>query len=230
MIAVAGAHRLDDAGLALWLLPGRAVWWPAAETLFVADLHFGKAATFRRAGLAVPQGSTADNLARLTHLLSSTGARQLVFLGDLLHARSGRSDALWQALASWRAAHPAVHMVLVRGNHDRHAGDPPAALGMELVEEPWAPLPGAPLLGCHHPQRVVGHLVLAGHVHPAVRVWGAGRDSLRLPCFVHSAGQLLLPAFGAFTGSAPTRWPADARCFAIADEHVLQVPRTRREI
>ena len=112
-MAVPGAHRLEAAGLSLWLLPGRAVWWPAAGTLFVADLHFGKAATFRRAGLAVPEGTTADNLARLTHLLGSTGAHQLVFLGDLLHARSGRGDALWRALGDWRRAHAAVRMVLV---------------------------------------------------------------------------------------------------------------------
>ena len=229
-MAVPGAHRLEAAGLSLWLLPGRAVWWPAAGTLFVADLHFGKAATFRRAGLAVPEGTTADNLARLTHLLGSTGAHQLVFLGDLLHARSGRGDALWRALGDWRGAHAAVRMVLVRGNHDRHAGDPPAALGVAMVEEPWAPLPSAPLLGCHHPHRVAGNLVLAGHLHPTVNVWGGARDSLRLPCFVHTDGQLLLPAFGAFTGSAPTRWPQDAQCFAIADERVLEVPSARRGV
>jgi len=208
-MAVPGAHRLEAAGLSLWLLPGRAVWWPAAGTLFVADLHFGKAATFRRAGLAVPEGTTADNLARLTHLLGSTGAHQLVFLGDLLHARSGRGDALWRALGDWRGAH---------------------AAGVAMVEEPWAPLPSAPLLGCHHPHRVAGNLVLAGHLHPTVKVWGGARDSLRLPCFVHTDGQLLLPAFGAFTGSAPTRWPQDAQCFAIADERVLEVPAARRGV
>ena len=224
----AGAFLLEDGGESLWLLPGRAVWWPAAQALFVADLHFGKAATFRRAGQPVPQGTTADNLTRLTALLHDTGARHLIFLGDLLHAASGRSDALWQALADWRAAHAAVRITLVRGNHDRHAGDPPAALGIELVDEPWAPLASAAVLGCHHPQSVAGALVLAGHLHPTVRVWGSGRDSLRLPCFVQTPGRLLLPAFGAFTGTAPTRWPADAQCFAATPEGVVRVPFSLR--
>lgn len=223
-----GGLLLQHDALQLWLLPGRAVWWPAAGALFVADLHFGKAAAFRRAGQAVPRGTTADNLARLDALLHDTGAQHLIFLGDLLHARSGRSDALWQALGEWRAAHGALRMTLVRGNHDLHAGDPPAALGVELVDEPWAPLPGAPLLGCHHPQRVAGALVLAGHLHPTVRVGGVGRDSLRLPCFVHAAGALLLPAFGAFTGTAPTRWPVDADCYAVAGEQVLRIPAALR--
>ena len=222
---------MEDAGQHLWLLPGRAVWWPAASTLFVADLHFGKAAAFRRAGQAVPGGTTADNLARLSALLRQTGAQHLVFLGDLLHARSGRSDPLWLALGEWRAAHAAVRMTLVRGNHDHHAGDPPAALDMERVDEPWAPLPGAPIWGCHHPQRIPAALVLAGHLHPTVRVGGrrgGGHDSMRLPCFVHAAGQLLLPAFGAFTGTAPTRWAADSECFAIAGEQVVRIPPALR--
>ena len=223
-----GGVLLEDASLQLWLLPGRAVWWPDAQALFVADLHFGKAATFRRAGQPVPPGTTADNLARLTVLLTETNAQHLCFLGDLLHARSGRSDALWDALGDWRAAHAAVRMTLVRGNHDQHAGDPPAGLNIELVDEPWAPLPGSPLRGCHHPQPVAGALVLAGHLHPTVRVQGGGRDSFRLPAFVQSPGQLLLPAFGAFTGTAPTRWPADAECFAVAADQVVRIPYALR--
>lgn len=223
-----GGFLLEEEGLRLWLLPGRAVWWPVAQALFVADLHFGKAATFRRAGQPVPQGTTADNLARLTALLTETGARQLCFLGDLLHARSGRSDALWQALGEWRVAHAAVRMTLVRGNHEQHAGDPPAVLDIDLVDEPWSPLPGTPLRGCHHPQQVAGALVLAGHLHPTVRVRGSGRDSFRLPCFVYSPSQLMLPAFGAFTGTAPFRWSADAECYATTADQVLKIPFTGR--
>ena len=59
----AGAQAITlPGGTALWLLPQRAVWWPAARTAFVADVHFGKAATFRRAGQPVPHGTTAANL------------------------------------------------------------------------------------------------------------------------------------------------------------------------
>ena len=62
----AGACPLTlPCGTVLWLLPGRAVWWPQARSLFVADVHFGKAASFRHAGQPVPTGTTADNIARL---------------------------------------------------------------------------------------------------------------------------------------------------------------------
>ncbi len=222
-----GAHQLLTHGLNLWLLPGRAVWWPQADMLFVADLHFGKASTFRRAGLPVPQGTTQDNLQRLAVLIEQTQARHLVFLGDLLHARSGADAALWRALAHWHALHADTAMTLVRGNHDLHAGDPPAALGIALVDEPWRPVPGAALAGCHHPQSVVGTLALAGHLHPTAQLFGSGRDRLRVPCFVLQGDQLILPAFGAFTGTAPTRWPADTRLFAVGGEQVHALP-TRR--
>lgn len=55
-----GPHDLviQCAGEAVWLLPERALWWPAQRMLMVADAHFGKAATFRARGVPVPAGST----------------------------------------------------------------------------------------------------------------------------------------------------------------------------
>lgn len=221
----AGACPLTlPCGTLLWLLPERAVWWPAAGSVFVADVHFGKAAAFRRAGQPVPRGTTAGNLARLDAVLAATGARRLVFLGDFLHARSGAEEGLWAQLRPWRARHAAVQMTLVRGNHDRHAGDPPAQLAMALVDEPWPPVPGAPVLACHHPQAVAGHTVLAGHWHPVVRLRGRAHDTLSAPCFGWGDGQLVLPAFGAFTGASPVALPRHWRQFAAAPGQVVHVP------
>jgi len=210
-------------GTALRLLPQRAVWWPAAGLAFVADVHFGKAAAFRRAGQPVPHGTTADNLARLDALLAATGARHLVFLGDFLHARGGAGEPLWRQLRPWRERHAGVRMTLVRGNHDLHAGDPPPALGIALADEPWRPVDGAPVLACHHPQTAAGATVLAGHLHPTVTLFGRARDAVRLPCFAWTPGLLVLPAFGAFTGaSGPSATPL-ARRFAIVGDRVLAV-------
>lgn len=224
-----GAYALHSHGLDLVLLPGRAVWCPSESRVFVADLHLGKASTFRRASLPVPGGTTRNNLQRLSSLLTQTRAQHLVFLGDLLHARSGADAALWNAVSQWRSLHPSVTLTLVRGNHDWHAGDPPASLGIALVDEPWQPVPDAPLFGYHHPQTVDGGLALAGHLHPTAQVYGPGRDRLRVPCFVLHEGQLVLPAFGAFTGTAPIRWPAQARLYALTAECVLPLPQSARQ-
>jgi DNA ligase-associated metallophosphoesterase len=183
------------AGEILHLLPERALWWPAQRTLFIADLHLGKAATYRALGQPVPGGSTRENLARLDGLIARHAPRRIVFLGDFLHAAQART--VLGAVAAWRASHEDIAMTLVRGNHDSRAGDPPAALAIDLVDEPW--LLG-PFACCHHPQSHPTHFVLAGHLHPVCRLQGRGRDSLRLPCFVSEPDHAILPAFGEFTG------------------------------
>lgn len=197
-------------GVCLLPLAEQALWWPLARTLFVADVHLGKAATFRARGLPVPTGTTRDNLERLSAVLARTGADRLVVLGDFLHAAEAHTPALLAQLAHWRRARAGLGLTLVRGNHDRHAGELPASLDITVVDEPHVPYAGVPLACCHHPQWVPGHTVLAGHVHPAVVLRGRGRDALRLPAFSHEAGLLLLPSFGDFTG-AHTLAPAPGR-------------------
>ena len=71
-----------------------------------------------------------------TQLLSRTGARALVFLGDLLHARHSHAAPLERVFGAWRAQHAQVAMTLVRGNHDDRAGDPVPQWAIRVVDEP----------------------------------------------------------------------------------------------
>lgn len=218
----AGAQIVEIAGETLWLLPEHAVWWPRAAMLLVADVHLGKAAAFRALGQPVPHGTTADNLARLADLVRRYPARELVFLGDFLHARAARTAAVLLALHDWRRAMPSrVHCTLVRGNHDAHAGDPPEGLGIEVVAEP---LIVAPFALCHTPGASPHGYVMAGHLHPACVLRGAGADSLRLPCFVVAPHGMILPAFGAFTGHATMRAGAGERLYAVGGGRVWALP------
>ena len=209
------------AGVDVHLLPGRALWWPAERTLFIADLHLGKAATYRALGQPVPGGTTQENLARLTALISEHAPLHVVFLGDFLHAAAARTHEVLAALDAWRERHALIALTLVRGNHDSRAGDPPASLRIEVVNEPY--LLG-PFALCHHPQLHATHFVLAGHVPPVCRLSGRGRDSLRLPCFMAEARQAILPAFGEFTGG----WMVDAepgrRLYPVGGEVVWCLP------
>ncbi|MEK9774882.1 MAG: DEAD/DEAH box helicase, partial [Quisquiliibacterium sp.] len=63
------ALRLEHAGVCLTLLPQRAVLIEHERALLVSDLHLGKAATFRKLGVPVPEGTTLATLARLDALL-----------------------------------------------------------------------------------------------------------------------------------------------------------------
>ena len=214
----------------LTLLPERAVWREASRTLFVADVHIGKAATFRAAGLPAPAGTTRENLSRLTRssrrfrragwscsAISFTPARPTArrpYARSLLGGRGGaaRSDAGR------------------RQPRQRAPARPPVELDLELVEPPFA----CDGVECrHHPLAEPdedGPLVLAGHLHPAARLGGPAHDSLRAPCFVMRGRQLILPAFGEFTGAATT-W-ADAEtslCVAAGGRLVyVQAPPARR--
>jgi DNA ligase-associated metallophosphoesterase len=207
------------AGERVVLMPERALFRPATGQLLIADAHWGKAATFRAAGIAVPGGTTAEGLERMDSALAYTGAREIVFLGDLFHARQGKSAAVLAAVRAWRARHPALRLVLVRGNHDRGAGDPPLDLGFDVVDPPR---PSPPFVYAHHPDPHPGGYVLAGHVHPAVVLRGPGRMRERLPCFHFGARVGVLPAFGAFTGTANvTPQPGD-HLYVVAHDEVLR--------
>lgn len=82
--------KLSLAGESVELMAEKALWWPAARTLFIADLHLGKAASFRALGQPVPSGTTQDNLDRLSALIDRHAAARLVFLGDFLHAAAAQ--------------------------------------------------------------------------------------------------------------------------------------------
>ena len=209
----AGSLAAVIAGERVTLFAERALYWPRERTLFVADVHLGKAAAFRAGGVPLPRGATAADLARLARLCAKTQARRLVVLGDFLHARSGRVPALDAAFLQWRAAHGDVDLVLVRGNHDANAGDPPADWRVTCVGEPH-PLP--PFLACHAPARPSSGYALCGHVHPGIRVSGAGDESARLPCFVLGRRRAILPAFGRLTGLALVTPAAEETIVAIA--------------
>jgi DNA ligase-associated metallophosphoesterase len=216
---------VDVHGQPLQLSAQRAAFDPQLKSLFVADAHFGKDAVFRAHGVPVPSGSTTDDLARLDALLDAYHAESIVFLGDLLHGRESLAGATIDALIEWRARHASVRIVMVEGNHDRHAGRLPPALGVETVPEPWVHGPWAL---CHYPRVVDGAYALAGHEHP-VYVIASRSDAVRVPCFRFSARYGVLPAFGAFTGGFVVNHLAgDAQIYAVAQQRVIAV-RERRE-
>jgi DNA ligase-associated metallophosphoesterase len=208
-------------GVQLALRHDRTAWWPAQRTLLVADLHFGKAAAFRRAGVPVPQGTTSRTLETLGAAIDATGAARVVFLGDFLHNRDARAPDTLAALSAWRAQRCDLELVLVRGNHDARAGDPPDALRIDCVTEPWCD--GALALA-HHPRPHATHWVVAGHLHPCTTLRGRANDRVRLPCFWFGAQVGVLPAFGDFTGMAPIDAAPDDRVFGVAGERVIAIP------
>jgi uncharacterized protein len=212
---------LTIAGEDVRLLPEHALFWPRACTLVVADVHWGKAATFRAAGIPIPGGTTSDDLARLDRAVRRTGARRLVVLGDLFHARAGRvATRTLATLRAWREQASRMEIQLVRGNHDRHAGDPPNDLQINCVNAP-AFVP--PFIFRHEPMDTEGAYGLAGHVHPGLTLVGRGLQRETLPCFLIGKRSAIIPAFGSFTGFGAVQPEPEDRAFVVAADEVLEV-------
>lgn len=222
---------MDPLGLAisirgetLLLLPERALFWPARGRLIVADIHFGKSATFRRHGMPVPEGDTKADLERLDKLARKTGARQLVIAGDLLHAAAGKSAQVREAVSLWRHRHSELEIVLVSGNHDKAAGPVPDEWGIEVAGDR---MEDAPFAIVHDPADTIDNgsfFHICGHLHPAVALADGKMRPLRAPCFWRRRDALVLPGFGAFTGSKTIHpAPGDA-VYALAGEAVVAIP------
>ena len=212
---------LTLAGEQVNLMSERALYWPGTSTLVIADPHWGKASTFRAAGIPIPIGTTSDDLARLDSALRRTGARRMVVLGDLFHAKAGRIASHTLAeLRRWRSLAGTFELLLVRGNHDRHAGDPPKDLQINCVNAP-AFVP--PFVFRHEPVEEEGAYGLAGHVHPALTLVGRGLQRETLPCFLVGQTRMILPAFGSFTGFGVVQPGPGDRTFVVAEDEVLEV-------
>jgi DNA ligase-associated metallophosphoesterase len=210
----------EVAGESLRLLAERAVYWPAKKALFIADFHLGKAASFRRLGIPLPVGTTGENVKRLDRAIEKTGATQVIFLGDFLHSAHGRAERTLATFQAWRESRPQVELTIVRGNHDKKAGDPPECWSARCIEPGEA---AGPFILNHEPGPSRRGYSLAGHIHPAVRLSGSGEKSLRLPCFWFGERYGVLPAFGAFTGYAEVQPRRGDQVFVIAYHEVLQV-------
>ncbi len=209
-------------GLDFRLHAKRGVFFPEQQTLFIADTHFGKEATFRSQGVAVPRGSTQSTLGAITQMISEYRASRLILLGDMFHARSSISEDIRQSLDAFFETHSKLRFTLVLGNHDRGMSALTMRWPVEIVDSgtsigsisishfPQQPSPGTKMLLC-------------GHLHPAYRFTSKFDSVGKLPCFWLSNRQFVLPAIGEFTGTQLIQPSKSDQTWVIADDHILRV-------
>lgn len=208
------------AGEPMLLLPQRAAFWPAGQTLLVADLHLDKCEVMRSHGLPIPRAVLDEQLTRLDAAILATAARRIIIVGDLLHAPAGLTGPMVEHFAAWRSR-STIEIAVVPGNHDRALSRIASAWRLTILPTPHIEGPFAFVHDPAHCPRRASVYYWAGHLHPAVTL-RRGNDSLKLPCFHLKEKLGLLPAFSAFTGGSPIARDARARVFGIADNQVIE--------
>lgn len=197
------------------LLPEKAIFWAEKQLLILADLHLGKAGHFRKSGIPVSDLVHAKDMLNLDRLIKKVRPAHVVFLGDLFHSEQNQS---WPAFKHWMQSMAPLTFTLVLGNHDVLPAHEYQLSNLDVVDQLRIP----PFLFTHIPESTSLYNI-AGHVHPAIRLKGKGRQSLKAPCFHFDDLRGLMPAFGAFTGTAQLQVKASDQVFVVADDQVIRV-------
>ena len=192
-----------------------ALFWQEEKMLLISDVHLGKVMHFRRHGFALPQNSVAGNFLQLTTVADYFKAETICFLGDLFHSSL---NAEWQLFEEWVRSR-SEQLILVEGNHDLISTELYDRVGVAVVSE----LIVNNFLLIHEPEIRERLFTFCGHIHPGVKLRGPGRQVLNLPCFFQAEHQLILPAFGEFTGKHVLKPAENDRIYAITKEEVIAV-------
>lgn len=202
----------------LVLLADGAVHWPSRNTVWLSDLHLGKAAHFRKHGVPIGSEPTLATLHRLRECIKRRRPRRILLLGDLFHSDINRE---WEPFAGLCSEFASLEWCLVRGNHDMI----PEVLLRESGILQRDRLDEGPFTFTHDPSDLTegfGYHI-CGHLHPGIRLRGMGRQTMRMRCFHFGKGQAVMPAYGAFTGMHTIEPDPADRVFAVTGDAVLEV-------
>jgi DNA ligase-associated metallophosphoesterase len=197
------------------LHPGGGIYWVERRMLLIADVHFGKVAHFRKHGAAIPVKASEENYRKLNDLNDYFKPEVICFLGDLFHSYLNNE---WFSFESWISSLK-CKVILISGNHDIISPHKYEAIEIEVHES----LVMDSFLLTHQPHEHDALFNFSGHVHPGVRMLGAGRQRVRLACFYKTNKQLILPAFGTFTGKHIIAPKAGDEIYAIVSGEVICV-------
>lgn len=197
------------------LHPTGTMYWVEQDMVLIADVHLGKVAHFRKHGSAVPQEAIAKNFKQLDDAISCCNPKEVCFLGDLFHSSL---NIEWLHFENW-VMRQSANITLVSGNHDIISPLKFEKLGIKIFEECIIDS----FLLTHHPEKREGLFNFCGHIHPGVRLKGMGRQVLKMPCFFKKPNQLILPAFGEFTGNYILEPEDGDEVFVVTPEEVILV-------
>ena len=185
---------ISFAGNDLLLNNQRSIYWQAQNTLIFSDLHSGKSAHFRKHGMAIPSYLHYSDLERLQFLIQHYQPKQIIIVGDLIHAASNKEVIDLKRITSTFST---IDFHLIKGNHDHIPEKLINDLGIASVTENLV------IDGIQFVHELSSHNTLptiSGHIHPGIQIPLLKNSRKKLPCFVVQSSQIILPAFSKLTG------------------------------
>ena len=194
----------------------RALFWKEEKALILSDLHIGKTAHFRKNGIALANQIMKNDLERLSILIEYFRPEKFIVVGDLLHA-GDNSDV--DEFCTWRNRYNELQFHLIEGNHDKISKKLESKLCLNFKSES---LEIHDFLLIHDFEKKQEKFQITGHIHPGF-VINSPVKKIKLPCFVVTENQILLPAFSEFTGLDTKNLPKKGRFFVFTDAEIYEI-------
>lgn len=194
----------------------RLIYWPKLKTIILSDLHLGKAAHFRKNGIPVPGDISKHDLNRLAILINHYQAQKVIIVGDLIHAGANTEVEFFKELTE---NHLNTIFILIKGNHDQLTENRLKLIG---INEVYDELCLENIHFIHQPSEVLQPNI-SGHIHPGVSLEFATKNRMRLPCYVVTEKEIILPAFSLFTGLDTFSLPIDGVFYAFSEEGIFEL-------
>ena len=187
-------------------------------------MHFGKSGHFRKSGIGIPQNIYKEDLHRLFSQIQFFKASKLIIAGDMFHSHANKEIDFF---LKWRLDLPNLEIILIKGNHDILAKKWYEKAHIQLVEQKMRIrnfcFTHDMADECEMEEEDEELFTFSGHIHPGVKIRGAGRQSLTLPCFYFGKEFAVLPAFSVFTGLAKINPKKGDHVFALIENTVVKL-------
>lgn len=194
----------------------RALFWKKEKALILSDLHIGKTAHFRKNGIALSDQIFDNDLQRLSVFIEYFKPEKFLVVGDLLHA--GDNSGV-DKFCEWKNQFPDLEFHLIEGNHDKISKKLEAKLCLNFKSNKLE-IDGITFIHDYEPSN--SNFQITGHIHPGF-VINSSVKNIKLPCFVVSENQLLLPAFSEFTGLDTKNLPKNGRFYVFTDSEIYEI-------
>ncbi len=191
----------------------KVMYWSEESALLISDVHLGKIAHFRKHGSALPSQAASENYTRLNAVIALFKPKKIYFMGDLFHSSINLE---WLTFKNW-VKQQTASITLIIGNHDIIDKNLFTQLNINCVKQ----LKTNQILLTHEPQNYPTLFNICGHIHPGVKLVGYGKQKITKACFLQLNQQLILPAFGVFTGLHAPKLKVNDIAYVIAENEII---------